>query len=204
MITYPGCPGPVVSDFLGREASRGHYAEGTTFQIARVRMVVDTGTYLERRSIALRTAPTSARSPLDRTRGPAGPRRGRDGKGRARGRVRHSPAASLRPRGPRPHRMGRALGHPPLLQRGIRTSRVARRSSWRPRGPRSSASTRSTSTTRATRPPGAHSPARRRGSRSWSISGSGAPSPSPARVFTPPAALSRRRSFPVRAYAVVP
>src|SRR4029453_19369224 len=47
MITYPGLPGPVISDFLGREASRGHYAEGTTFQIARVRMVANTGTYLD-------------------------------------------------------------------------------------------------------------------------------------------------------------
>jgi kynurenine formamidase len=47
MITYPGLPGPVVSDFLGREASRGHYAEGTTFQIARLRMVVNTGTYID-------------------------------------------------------------------------------------------------------------------------------------------------------------
>ena len=43
MITYPGLPGPVVSDFMGREASRGHYAEGTTFHIARVRMVANTG-----------------------------------------------------------------------------------------------------------------------------------------------------------------
>jgi len=47
MITYPGLPGPVISDFLGREASRGHYAEGTTFQIARLRMVVNTGTYMD-------------------------------------------------------------------------------------------------------------------------------------------------------------
>ena len=47
MVTYPGIPGPVVSDFLGREASRGHYAEGTTFHIARVRMVANTGTYLD-------------------------------------------------------------------------------------------------------------------------------------------------------------
>jgi arylformamidase len=47
MITYPGLPGPVVSDFMGREASRGHYAEGTTFHIARVRMVANTGTYLD-------------------------------------------------------------------------------------------------------------------------------------------------------------
>jgi kynurenine formamidase len=47
MITYPGLPGPVISDFLGREASRGHYAEGTTFSIARIRMVANTGTYLD-------------------------------------------------------------------------------------------------------------------------------------------------------------
>jgi kynurenine formamidase len=47
MVTYPGLPGPVVSDFLGREASRGHYAEGTTFHIARLRMVANTGTYLD-------------------------------------------------------------------------------------------------------------------------------------------------------------
>jgi arylformamidase len=47
MVTYPGLPGPVVSDFLGREASRGHYSEGTTFHIARVRMVANTGTYVD-------------------------------------------------------------------------------------------------------------------------------------------------------------
>src|SRR5262245_43981091 len=47
MVTYPGLPGPVISDFLGREASRGHYAEGTTFHIARVRMIANTGTYLD-------------------------------------------------------------------------------------------------------------------------------------------------------------
>jgi len=47
MITYPGLPGPVVSDFLGREASRGRYAEGTSFHIARLRMVANTGTYVD-------------------------------------------------------------------------------------------------------------------------------------------------------------
>jgi kynurenine formamidase len=47
MVTYPGLPGPVVSDFLGREASRGHYAGGTTFHIARLRLVGNTGTYLD-------------------------------------------------------------------------------------------------------------------------------------------------------------
>jgi kynurenine formamidase len=47
MITYPGLPGPVVTDFLSREASRGKYAEGTTFAIRRVDMVANTGTYVD-------------------------------------------------------------------------------------------------------------------------------------------------------------
>ena len=47
MVTYPGLPGPKVSDFLSREASRGKYAEGTTFAIARVDMVANTGTYVD-------------------------------------------------------------------------------------------------------------------------------------------------------------
>src|ERR671924_663651 len=41
LVTYPGLPAPLVCDFLSREASRALYAEGTTFQIARVGMVVD-------------------------------------------------------------------------------------------------------------------------------------------------------------------
>jgi arylformamidase len=47
MITYPGLPAPVVSDYLSREASRGKYAEGTTFQIGRVEMIANTGTYID-------------------------------------------------------------------------------------------------------------------------------------------------------------
>jgi len=47
MTTYPGLAGPVVSDFLSREDSRAHYSQGTTFQIGRVNMVVNTGTYLD-------------------------------------------------------------------------------------------------------------------------------------------------------------
>jgi len=47
MTTYPGLPGPVVSDFLTRESSRGHYAEGTTFHIGRIDMVANTGTYVD-------------------------------------------------------------------------------------------------------------------------------------------------------------
>jgi kynurenine formamidase len=47
MITYPGLPGPEVSDHLSREASRGKYAPGTTFQIAKIDMIANTGTYLD-------------------------------------------------------------------------------------------------------------------------------------------------------------
>jgi len=47
MVTYPGLPAPSVSDFWSRESTRGKYAEGTTFQIGRVDMIANTGTYLD-------------------------------------------------------------------------------------------------------------------------------------------------------------
>lgn len=47
MITYPGLPAPVISDYLNREASEGRYAPGTTFQIGRIEMVANTGTYVD-------------------------------------------------------------------------------------------------------------------------------------------------------------
>src|SRR5947209_133243 len=47
LVTYPGLPGPIVCDFLSREASRAHYDAGTTFQIARIEMVANTGTYVD-------------------------------------------------------------------------------------------------------------------------------------------------------------
>lgn len=47
MVTYPGLPGPVISDHLTREASRAHYAPGTEFRITRIEMVANTGTYLD-------------------------------------------------------------------------------------------------------------------------------------------------------------
>jgi len=46
-ITYPGLPGPVISDHLSREASRQRYAPGYEFQIGRIDMVSNTGTYLD-------------------------------------------------------------------------------------------------------------------------------------------------------------
>src|SRR6478609_6478646 len=47
MITYRGLPGPIICDYLSREQSRATYAPGTEFQIARIEMVANTGTYLD-------------------------------------------------------------------------------------------------------------------------------------------------------------
>ena len=47
MVTYPGLPGPVITDHLTREASRERYAPGYEFQIGRIDMVANTGTYLD-------------------------------------------------------------------------------------------------------------------------------------------------------------
>ncbi|MDX1708688.1 MAG: cyclase family protein [Desulfobacterales bacterium] len=47
MITYSGLPGPVISDYLSREDAESHYAEGTTFQIGKIEMVANTGTYID-------------------------------------------------------------------------------------------------------------------------------------------------------------
>jgi len=47
MITYPGLPGPVISDHLSRSDSRDHYEPGTEFLIGRIEMVGNTGTYLD-------------------------------------------------------------------------------------------------------------------------------------------------------------
>ena len=47
MITYKGLPAPVITDHLTREASEKLYASGTQFQIGRIDMVANTGTYLD-------------------------------------------------------------------------------------------------------------------------------------------------------------
>ena len=47
MITYRGLPAPVICDFLSREASKAHYAEGTSFHIGKIEMVANTGTYID-------------------------------------------------------------------------------------------------------------------------------------------------------------
>jgi kynurenine formamidase len=47
MVTFKGLPAPVICDYWEREASRVHYEDGSTFQIGRIDMVANTGTYLD-------------------------------------------------------------------------------------------------------------------------------------------------------------
>jgi arylformamidase len=47
LITYKGLPAPIICDYLSREASRKLYAAGTEFQIGKIEMVANTGTYLD-------------------------------------------------------------------------------------------------------------------------------------------------------------
>jgi arylformamidase len=47
MITYKGLPAPILCDYLSREASREFYAAGTEFQIGKIEMVANTGTYID-------------------------------------------------------------------------------------------------------------------------------------------------------------
>jgi kynurenine formamidase len=47
MVTYKGLPGPHICDFLSRERSAANYDDGSTFQIGRIDMVANTGTYVD-------------------------------------------------------------------------------------------------------------------------------------------------------------
>jgi len=47
MVTYQGLPAPKIQDHLSREDSKPHYAGSTTFQIGKIEMVANTGTYID-------------------------------------------------------------------------------------------------------------------------------------------------------------
>lgn len=47
MVTYRGLPAPAISDWLSRDASRSRYAPGTTFQIGKIELLANTGTYVD-------------------------------------------------------------------------------------------------------------------------------------------------------------
>ena len=47
MTPYKGLPGPHICDFSERESTAANYDDGSTFQIGRIDMVANTGTYLD-------------------------------------------------------------------------------------------------------------------------------------------------------------
>ena len=47
MTTYPGLPPPHICDFWTRQGSAANYDDGSSFQIGRIDMVANTGTYLD-------------------------------------------------------------------------------------------------------------------------------------------------------------
>jgi len=47
LVTYPGLPAPRVSVHSSFEASRAHYDAGTEFEIGRIELVANTGTYVD-------------------------------------------------------------------------------------------------------------------------------------------------------------
>src|SRR6266550_1622693 len=56
MVTYPGLPAPAISDWLSRDASQSRYAPGTTFQIGKIELLANTGTYIDDASDGARPA----------------------------------------------------------------------------------------------------------------------------------------------------
>lgn len=47
MVTYGDLPGPHICDYWTRAGSAEHYDDGSSFQIGRIDMVANTGTYLD-------------------------------------------------------------------------------------------------------------------------------------------------------------
>lgn len=47
LVTYKGLPAPLICDHLSREASKAIYEPGTEFQIGKIEMVANTGTYMD-------------------------------------------------------------------------------------------------------------------------------------------------------------
>jgi arylformamidase len=69
MVTYPGLPGPAITPYLTREASRARYAPGTEFAIDQLTMVGNTGTYLDAPRHRFADGPDLAAITLARTAG---------------------------------------------------------------------------------------------------------------------------------------
>jgi arylformamidase len=47
LVTFKGLPAPIICDYLSREDSKKNYEKGTSFQIGKIEMVSNTGTYID-------------------------------------------------------------------------------------------------------------------------------------------------------------
>ena len=128
MTTYKGFPGPHICDFWTREESAANYDDGSTFQIGRIDMVANTGTYLDAPFHRYEDGSRSCRAragaladlPGIVVRQPVGERPdGRHGAVRGPRRSRQSGAGS--------HRLGPPLGDRRLFRRSSLSDRATRR-----------------------------------------------------------------------------
>ena len=148
MATYQGLPGPHICDFWEREASAANYDDGSTFQIGRIDMVANTGTYVDSPFHRYADGKDLAGLPLESLAELDGivVRRPFEAARDRRGAI--SRARSARPGGAGPHRLG-----PPLADRCLLADHPflteAAADGWPSKARRWSASTATISTTRA-------------------------------------------------------
>ena len=111
MTTYPGLPGPAITTHLSREDTAQRMAPGISFQIGRIDMVANTGTYIDSpwhfhaEGADLAGLALAQTADLPAVVAHAHRRRRRD---RAR---RVAPRPARGPRRALPHRLGSALAH---------------------------------------------------------------------------------------------
>src|SRR5262249_22952937 len=72
MTTYPGLPGPALSDFLSRVASRSKYAAGTSVQSCRIELGGSAGSYVDAPVPRFETGADVAALELERLAGSRG------------------------------------------------------------------------------------------------------------------------------------
>jgi kynurenine formamidase len=66
LVTYPGLPAPRIATHSSFDASRASYATGTEFEIARIEMVANTGTYIDAPAHRFRDGADVAGWPLEK------------------------------------------------------------------------------------------------------------------------------------------
>ena len=65
LVTYRGLPAPVICDYWNREESAENYDDGSSFQISRIDMVANTGTYIDAPFHRYATGPDIAGLPMN-------------------------------------------------------------------------------------------------------------------------------------------